>query len=32
MWDILRANGTLDGITDDELEAITKKLEESVRS
>ena len=30
MWDILRANGTIDGITDEELESITKKLEEGL--
>ena len=30
MWDILRANGAADGITDEELERITKKLEDSL--
>ena len=30
IWDILRSNGTLDGVTDDELAEITKKLENSL--
>lgn len=30
LWDLLRANGSLDGITDEELENITKKLENSI--